>query len=99
MHSSYFACQNWYGQDTHAQCKRHGFLWLWLNFYGSIKLTYAGALPLLCPLSNLLGTLHSMSLFQLIWLLLLKFTWYATFIVFIAAHLAAVVQVYLIRYI
>jgi hypothetical protein len=40
-----------------------------------------------------------MSLLQLIWLLVLKFTWYATFNVFIAAHLAAVAQVYLVRYI
>jgi hypothetical protein len=42
-----------------------------------------------------------MSSLQLIWLLLLlKFTWYATFNVFIAAHLfAAAAQVYLVRYI
>jgi hypothetical protein len=53
-----------------------------------------------CCCSSLLGTLHLMSSLQLIWLLLLKFTWYATFNVFIAAHLsAAAAQVYLVRYI
>lgn len=60
--------------EVHVRNKRWleniWFSWLWLKFYSSIYLTYAAHLVVPCLNWSLLGTLHFMSLLQLIWFFL-----------------------------